>query len=141
MDDLTYLDDLLLVGKSKLLGYLPLSTIIDLCGKDPLNLQEELNRNGLSTRLFTHEECGVGSGALYAWDNAKLSALLSLPGNEATLLEAEWPTDPAEFVDRVANDFAEGSGPLYDLIAIAFNDPRDEYRDRWKQDSAESNDG
>ena len=58
-----------------------------------------------------------------------MSAFLNQPQNAATLAAQNWPLDAEAFVRKTANDTAryETQKPLYDLIALAFNDHR--YRD------------
>jgi hypothetical protein len=123
LESQTDLKDLLLVGPGKPMGYLPLGTI-QARGRDPIELAVELKAAGLQTRIYTQNECGVASGALYVWDDRALKNLL---GRYQNVLHAVgWKDDPADFVAHVAceavsaTDFPE----LYALIGIAFSDPR-----------------
>jgi len=121
--------DLLEVGQTKVLGYLPQSTLRDICGVEPAALQQQLEARGLKTLLLRQDECQVGSGALYAFDEKAMAAFLTRPQNAATLAEYGWPQQPEAFVLKTATEVArvETKRPLYDLIALAYNDPR--YRD------------
>lgn len=121
------LNQLRRVGQEKLLGYLPLSTITDICHEDPKALQREAEGKGLKTLLLKYEECHIASGALYIYDPEKLQAFLLLPENKSILERNDWPTQVADFVVQVAQVVAEDR-PLFDLIALAFNDPRPEYQ-------------
>jgi hypothetical protein len=129
-DKRDYLDDLKLVGTAKLIGYLPLSTILDICHADPHALRDEAINKGLTAHIYTERACSVGSGALYIFDAEKLRAFLSSPNNASVLSRHQWPTEPHAFVRKVVTETAEPRD-LYDLIALTFNDRRPEYFDRW----------
>ena len=133
-DNSTYLDDLRLVGTTKLMGYLPLGTITDLCHANPQALITEAAVRGLSARMFTTGQCDIASGALYIFDAKQLDEFLSAPRNVKVLHRNKWPTEAHAFVHKVATEFAQ-TPELYDLVALCFNDPRAEYLDRW-QDAA-----
>ena len=114
------LNDLRLVDKEKPLGYLPISTLREICGMEPQKMREELEAKGLVVVEFTQEEIGVGSGALYAYDRDALHRVLE--SGRSTLEKNRWPTEPNEFV-RHLKVFAEDP-KLYDLVMQAFADPR-----------------
>jgi hypothetical protein len=130
-DHSIYLDDLRLVGTTKLLGYLPLSTIVKLCQADPQALIAQAAARGLSARIFAEGECDVASGALYVFAAAGLSEFLCVPENAQVLRQNQWPTEAHAYVHKVATEFAEREA-LYDLVALSFNDPRVQYLDRWR---------
>jgi len=88
---LNYLDDLLNVGKTKSLGYLPLSTITDICKSSVKELIEYADKNNLEWVLFSKWSCSIHSGALYLYDRAKLSAILEK--NQSALTKANVPTN------------------------------------------------
>lgn len=117
-----FLKDLLLVGSQKPLGYLPIDTLVDLCKVDLKRLQKELEGRGLKT-VYLKEgrgRCNIASGALFAYDESALRALLA---SRKDVLRAEgWPDDPAKFVHYVATKYAKFGTPLFDLVADAFSD-------------------
>lgn len=114
------LNDLRLVGEEKPLGYLPISTLREICGVEPKKMREELETKGLVVIEFAREEIGVGSGALYAYDRGALGRVLE--SGRPILEKNGWPTDPDEFV-RHLKVFAEDPD-LYNLVMRAFADPR-----------------
>jgi hypothetical protein len=130
-DTRDYLDDLNLVGTAKLIGYLPLSTILHNCHADPHALRGEAIRKGLIAHIYSENECSIGSGALYIFDPEKLRDFLALPKNAIVLSRYQWPSEPHAFVRKVVTEIAEPQA-LYDLVALTFNDQRAEYFDRWR---------
>jgi hypothetical protein len=115
----SYLKDIFNVGPLKPLGYLPLDTITDICGRDPADVQKELRARGLKTLRLTMTESNIWSGALYAWDESALHS--HLQKNAATLAEAGWPVQTEAFV-RHLRHLAPSGTKLFDLIADAFAD-------------------
>lgn len=122
------LDDIELVGEKKLLGYLPLSTIRDICHEDPHVLQSRAEAKGLKTLLLKSGECDIASGALYVYDPVKLQEFLLIPQNKAILEQNGWPVAVDGFVNNVVRVLAKDEA-LYDLIALAFSDKRPCYQD------------
>ncbi len=124
-ENASYLDDLYRVGPDKPLGYLPLSTI-EQCGIAASDLQTQLEEQGLKTFMVADKDCRTASGALYAWDEQALQALLTSRAD--ILLAAQWPCEPAKFVQRVIDEVAPSAAPLFDLIADAFADKNNPWR-------------
>lgn len=113
------LDDLRRVGPGKPLGYLPLSTLMEKCHIDPKAMREELENKGLKVMILTGGETGVGSGALFAYDEESLKKFLE--EKAAILKKAGWPTNPESFI-RHLRISADKKTDLFDLIADAFGD-------------------
>lgn len=114
------LDNLRRVGPEKPIGYLPISTLVDICKTDPATIEEELRQKGLKTIMLSCEESNIGyAGALFVYDEAALGLLLKT--KEAILKAANWPTDPESFV-RHLKVFAGHKTDLFDLVADAFGD-------------------
>lgn len=124
------LDQLLSIGREKPLGYLPRSTLVNICDVDPRKLVTFLKKQGMEAFLLKQSECGVGSGALYAYHPVHLQDFLDKPDNARILETYQWPENAADFVMQVASVVVDPDKqkPLYDLIAYAFDDPRPEYR-------------
>ena len=122
-----FLNDIKLVGDKKLLGYLPLRTITEICHENPHTLQKEAELKGLKTLLLQPESCDVSSGALYVYDPLKLQIFILLPPNKAILERNGWPTDVDSFVKNVINVLADDK-MLYDLVALSFSDKRPDYQ-------------
>ena len=118
------------VGEKKILGYLPLATISDICGEDPLAIEIESQSRGLRTLYLSEAECSVYTGALYVYDHDGLQAFLNHPNNKKILEEHDFPVCADTFVEKIASKMVcyDRQRPLYDLIALAFHDPREEYQ-------------
>lgn len=134
------LDDLLLVGRTKLMGYLPQNTIINICGSDVAELKEALEQEGKTTLLLSEEQCRVASGALYAYDAFQLQKFLDQEPQKKILSAENWPSNVHEFVKRCIVETAsfDTQVALYDLIALAYNDPRPFYQSFKQQDHGPS---
>lgn len=117
------LDDLYNVGKSKMLGYLPLRTLTDICKKNVDELKQELNEKGLFVQIFRPDECNVFSGAMYVADLNQLQNFLSAHDQKKILDSENWPHDPNLFIKQVATVNAEYETDLDLLIAMTFNNP------------------
>ncbi len=117
----TFLGDLRRVGPTKPVGYLPISTITDICKFDPAAIEAELNARGLKTLVLGREECRVPAGALYAYDETALGSFLR--ERESVLRAASWPTEPEAFV-RHLKALAPWRTELFDLVADAFGDKK-----------------
>ena len=126
--DPSLLKDLLDVGSTKLLGYLPLETISG-CGTTADAITAEVEAKGMTTFLFAKGKCNTASGALYVADLKRLQSFLHLPRQSVILQKTKWPTDAAEFIRKVATAIAEDKD-LYAVIALAFNDRRPEFQQR-----------
>ncbi len=124
------LADLLDVGKTKLMGYLPLRTLREVCESDPMQVRQQLIDQGLSTFYFDLGDCQIGSGALYACDAKRLQDFLDMPQHKAILEKYDWPQTAEGFLLHTVHTLApvETHPDLYDLIALAFNDKRPFYR-------------
>lgn len=117
------LDDLYNVGKSKMLGYLPLRTLTDICKKNIDELKQELTEKGLFVQIFLPEECNIFSGAMYVADLNQLQRFLSTHNQKNILDSEDWPDNPKLFINYVARVNAEYETELYFLIAMTFNNP------------------
>lgn len=119
------LSDLYDVGSSKSLGYLPLDTLTEVCNisiQDIINYSDTKN---LGYLVYTQEESGIGSGAIFVYDEIMLLDILQT--NREILIKAKIPTDNAiDYINYIVNVFvSEGKHPLaYKVIGKTFNDPR-----------------
>lgn len=115
------IQDLLRVGPNKPLGYLPLDTIITICGLSPYAIKQDMEARGLKTKFFTKTMCSISSGALFVWDEDALRKILET--HSGVLNHCGWPSEPEEFVTKVAIDTAE-DGELYKVVGKCFADAR-----------------
>lgn len=117
-------NDLFNVGKTKSLGYLPLSTIIDY-GKTIEELIEYAKINELNYILLNQNESMTASGALYLYDKKMLSKI-TFEFSEI-LINAEVPiNDLDEMIIYLENNTVDARvNPLaYIVIGKMFNDKR-----------------
>lgn len=117
-EKLSMLNDLRGVGESKPVGYLPKSTLVDICGVTVEEMKVELEAKGLVAVDLDESECGINSGALYVYEPTALGRLLQ--SNKQTLERNGWPTEPYAFVRHLK--FFVKDKDLYNLIADAFGD-------------------
>jgi hypothetical protein len=115
--------DLLNVGDSKLVGYLPLSTIKERGGKQAeIKITKWAKASGLSCKKIMGG--GTDSGALYVWHNDQLAEFLKK--HASVFASAQVPIKPEKYIDYIEhftvslNVFPN----VYVLIAKTFNDPR-----------------
>lgn len=113
------IDDLLMVGIAKPLGYLPCDTVTNICGCDIDALERLLRQRGLATIRLT-EGSMIGSGALYAWDEAQLGALLQ---RHATALNAAGLSTVCVTYVRQIDRQHYLSNPVYGIIAESYGEP------------------
>jgi hypothetical protein len=64
-------------------------------------------------------DCAMRAGALYAYDEQALAALLQQRAH--ILKENGWPAEPEAFVRKLAIEWAAEKTPLFDTIADTFN--------------------
>ncbi len=121
-----YLNDLLDVGPKKPLGYLPLSTISDICNVNVDDVANYLVKKGIETRIWKEDFCRIDGGVLYAYDSDSLQKLLNQ--NISVLYDAGWSTHVDGFVIQVVTKLAPHYSPIFDLIADSFAD----YDNGWR---------
>jgi hypothetical protein len=118
-----FFEDLLDVGKTKALGYLPISSIEEIGDKeaedDLITWAEENN--------FKHKTIHGGDvyfGALYIWDEQMLQNLLNKHKN--ILEKAGIPTNTDDYVDYIEHETVDQNKyPVaYRIVGITFNDKR-----------------
>lgn len=115
----TYLDDIRLLGITKMLGYLPLATILS----ESVSVQQmmlEADSRDMKTFLFSQEDSNVFSGALYVADITSLNIFLNLPKQKNILKRNNWPLEANAFVNMVSSKFAH-SEKLFELVAFTFS--------------------
>ena len=120
-----FYDDLLIVGKDKPLGYLPLKTIINLNHEDPAEVMRVAIEKGLYAEILQNddEDSRISDdGWLFVADLDSLRKLLEK--NASLLNEHGWSGDPIEFIKRITTNSGSASSKtkLFDLIADAYGD-------------------
>ena len=116
--------DLLSVGSSKPMGYLPLECICKY-GYDADRLALRLRQKGLRVVSYADGECNIDSGALVVYCPISLQAILHK--HKGILDKYRWPTNMQDFVNKVHCDWSvciNQQPELYRLIGKAFGDRR-----------------
>lgn len=133
------MDDLLMVGKKKLVGYLPLGRIEE-AGISVSDLEQFAKENNLAFAHLSQNECSVWNGAVYMADLNKLQIFLDQPENDSAFFEYGKRLSAEELFEKIGNStFQKALSPkMYDLIAYTFHDMRAEYK--WKDAIKEVND-
>jgi hypothetical protein len=111
------MNDLLLVGLKKPIGYLPLDTLSDM-NVDLQQLRNNLVAKGLIVLELGEHECDIGSGAFICYDEVALKSLIS--DHSQILIKEMWPTDPYEFILTCFTKWAEPFTDLDKLIIDAY---------------------
>ena len=113
--------DLLNVGKTKALGYLPIKTIKSYGDENSVNdLVIWAKKNNIKSKLFTTGN--VASGALYFWDESKLKKILNK--YKSVLKDAGVPIKPYDYVNHIHHNLVpEQQYPMaYKVVGHTFND-------------------
>ncbi len=112
--------DLNKVGKTKALGYLPVSTLVYILRVTDLNeLANSYQEKGLKTKFMYRKNGQLFN--LTVWDEQMLQQ--HLDKNSDLIINEGWPSEADAFVKKANTTIAE-KGPLYDIIARAYNDKR-----------------
>lgn len=121
MNKRSILNDLLHVGPSKPLGYLPLGEV-----RDPEGVRGHLEKKGLQVIVLNQADSHVAGGAMVAYDKKALGKLLS--SRKDVLLKNKWPVTPDEFVLYTMIHTAPFKTEMFDVIADAYADFNNPYR-------------
>lgn len=116
------LDDLLMVGPEKPMGYL-VEEAINSCDVSVDDLKRRLEEKGLVVKIYKRVRTIAKGPVIFVYDKAALERLLK--DNEDILKAAGWPVTAEEFVDKVGNKEAKFGTALYNLIAKAFGSKED----------------
>lgn len=128
-----FLNDLVLVGQSKLMGHLQFDILTKDCGvEDVAVLREELKAKGVDTVIVEAGASISSEEMLFAYDRLHLEEYLGRPGHREILENAGWPTDVDGFVGKVSTEIIpyEDNPKLHSLIAYAYNDPKPFFQTR-----------
>jgi len=115
------MNDILLIGPRKPMGYLPISTL-QMCGQDTGALIDDARINGLRAEMWGSHECMVGSGALFVWDAETVEQFIE--PNGPLLVGAGWPDDHHMLVRKIATQNVAIDTPLHELIDALFSGQR-----------------
>jgi hypothetical protein len=116
--------DILSVGSSKPMGYLPLKCIHNY-GYDVDRLASHLRQKGLHVVSYADGECKIDSGALVVYCPISLQAVLHK--HKGILDKYHWPINTQDFARKVHCDETvdiDQQPELYRLIGKAFGDRR-----------------
>ncbi len=115
------LNDLLLVGPAKPMGYLPLSKLKKL--RFLRAAIQDCEIKGFRYKKYLPGECFALNGALYVWDESSLQKLLKK--HRRLLKKNNIPVIANEFVDYIARNIVPMSERnCYRVVGLAFGDKR-----------------
>jgi hypothetical protein len=113
------LRDVFTVSAAKPVGFVQLGTV-KMTGQPVEDIVRELEAMDLRTLVFGEKDCQFYTGALYAFHQEALQAVLDR--HAETLVAAGWPATADDFIRHLANHWAPEKTPLYDAVADAFGD-------------------
>ena len=114
------LNEHLNVGCRKPISYLPVKTIEKVLGLTISDYRSKVEQLGNKSVVFSAKERCIESGAVYAYSDAALEAVLKA---HADILNAcHWPTSTDEFVRKIASEWLEEDAPVLPVIRAAFGD-------------------
>ena len=108
------------VGPSKPVSYLPISTIERVLGMHVDDYTNLIAQGGASWRVFSESETCIKSGAVFAYSDVDLAAVLE--SHIDLLLEHNWPCGCPAFIRMIAAEWLDDQSPLRRVIAAAFGD-------------------
>ena len=111
------LNELLNVGLTKAIGYLPIEAI-EKNGSSYLEIMIKLKKKGIKTRYFKEEECNTESGALFAFHNDALVKILQ--ENREAILQAGWPIEADNFINYLIKNTAPRGTTIFSIIKKAY---------------------
>ena len=106
--------------KHKAVSYLPLSTVVNVLGIPAAAYVSMIKNLGNRYAIFSAEKCCIKSGAIYAYNQKKLSAILK--EHRHILSRNGWPTSPSRFVNKIASEWLEQDHPILPVIRAVFGD-------------------
>ena len=108
------------VGPSKPVSYLPISTIERVLGMRVDDYTSLIAQGGASWRVLSESETYIKSGAVFAYSDVDLAAVLER--HIDLLLEHNWPCGCPAFIRMIAAEWLDDESPLRRVIAAAFGD-------------------
>jgi|SRR5215470_337418 len=109
------------VGSHKPVSYLPVRTIEDVIGITVAAYGSMVEANGGKCIVVEPDICCIKSGAVYAYSEHELAAILN---RNAALLSANgWPSDPDAFIRRLASKWLPDDAPVMKVVKAAFGEP------------------
>lgn len=124
----TFLDQLRLVGESKLIGYHEFAMLTAI-GTDEATQQRKAEERGMKTVVLklSWSSADPKPDCLVVYDQKLLQNYLNKPENKPTLEKHKWPTDADLFAKKIMEESTLDED-LRDLVAVAFNNSRPPYR-------------
>jgi hypothetical protein len=113
------LQDHLDLGTTKPVSYLPIATLEKVLGLTASEYAALVEQSGNRVAIFEGVDCCIRSGAIYAYSDDDLAALLV--ANRTTLQEHRWPTTSTGFIKRLAAQWVD-DGPILPIIRKAFGE-------------------
>jgi hypothetical protein len=106
--------------KPKLVSYLPISTIEKVLKISVPEYQLLITRAGHQSAVIDSRSCCIASGAVYAFNEAELDAVLD--ESYEFLSELGWPRNTRRFIEKIAAEWYEMEHPILPLIRRIFGE-------------------
>jgi hypothetical protein len=101
-------------------SYLPIKTIEQILKLSVSEYVSLIERSESEAIVFAPENCCIQSGAVYAIRRAELERVLER--NRPLLSQHQWPSTPADFVQKIASVWLDKEHPIMPAIRQAFGD-------------------
>ena len=108
------------VGPQKPVSYLPINTIENVIGITVPAYRSMIENSGNKCIVFKADQCCIKSGAVYAYSENDLRAVLNR--NMEMLFNNGWPTDLDNFIRRIASEWLDEGNSLMPVIRAIFGD-------------------
>ncbi|MBP9718469.1 hypothetical protein KBD59_04200 [Candidatus Gracilibacteria bacterium] len=122
IENIDFLADLLNVGVNKPMGYLACGDIESVCRVSADDVMNGLKDRGLQVVLYKKLPQKIVPNIVFVYDRTALQKLLN--ENADILFNSNWPMEADGFVDAVAHKTAQPGTELFNLIALAFGNPK-----------------
>ena len=114
------LESLDLVGRAKVVGYLPLRTISDVLDIHLNDLKRRYKARSLNVRVFSEKYTCIKSGAFFVYDNIMLEN--NIRQFEKTLSSLDWSPVPVHIIRRIARNWYNADHPIMPFIRSLYGE-------------------
>jgi hypothetical protein len=109
------------VGRTKAVGYLPKSTIVNVLGQEVDACVKNLILRGLKAQVFDEHESCIKSGAVFAYEPKMVSKIIKL--HKDRILKRGWLLTPESVIGKLSAEWYDNDDQIMPLIRNLFNDP------------------
>jgi hypothetical protein len=108
------------IGPKKPVSYLPINTVENVIDIPVSEYKLMIEGSGNQCSIFDTDQCCIKSGAVYAYSREGLDVLLKT--HQDALRKYNWPTDPDDFIRRIASEWLEDESPIMPIVRRAFGE-------------------